>query len=266
MIDHLFISNGFSKVENNLSAQIELNSIRFQEDYINTRAAENRIYSRDQLRALPEVPKNNPHYQEWRIRIKTTKNLLNYLSLKNGISTILEIGCGNGWLSNQIAASTDYTVVGLDVNLVELNQAADAFESSRNVHFVFGNIADDIFVRESFDVVILAAAIQYFNNLPDLFKHIFPLLKKGGEIHILDSPFYRADQLPNARQRSTQYFTSIGHPEMEKHYFHHSIDALTEFNPEIIYDPWVIKNRILRKWFVTDLSPFPWIRIPGSNK
>ncbi len=262
MIDHLFISNRFSKVENNLSAQIGLDSVPFQDDYINTRAAENRIYSADQLRALPEVAHDNPHRQEWRIRTKTTKNLLNFLNRKKGITSILEIGCGNGWLSNRMATSTAYTVVGLDVNLLELKQAAEAFKSSKRVHFVFGNIADDIFVRNSFDVVILAAAIQYFKNLPDLFKHIFPLLKDRGEIHILDSPFYRADQLTEARKRSAHYFASIGHPEMERHYYHHSIDALNEFNPAIIYNPLKIKNRILRKWFVTDLSPFPWIRIP----
>jgi SAM-dependent methyltransferase len=266
VIDQLLIPNRFLKVENHLYVQIGLNSIPFQEDYINIRAAENRIYSQDQLKALPEVAKNNPHLQEWKIRRKTTKNLLNYLYPKKDITSILEIGCGNGWLSNRMAASTDCTVVGLDVNLVELKQAAKAFEASQRVHFVYGNIADDIFARNSFDVVILAAAIQYFNNLPDLFSHIFPLLRGGGEIHILDSPFYRNDQLPEARRRSSQYFASIGHWEMEKHYFHHSMDALKEFNPKVIYDPGEIKRRILRKWFVTDLSPFPWIRIPDHKK
>lgn len=266
VIDHLLIPNRFLKVENHLYTQIGLKSIPFQEDYINIRTAEKRIYGLDQLKALPKVAKTNPHHSEWRIRNKSTKKLLRYLNQKKDITSILEIGCGNGWLSNRLAISTDSTVVGLDVNLMELKQAAKAFEPSQRVHFVFGNIVDNIFARNSFDIIILAAAIQYFNNLPDLFSHIFPLLKDDGEIHILDSPFYHKDQLPEARRRSSQYFASIGHGEMEKHYFHHSIDALKEFNPKVIYNPGEIKSRILRKWFVTDLSPFPWIRIPDHKK
>lgn len=266
VIDHLLIADRFLKVENDLYVQTGLKSMPFEEYYINIRAAENRIYSEDQLRALPEVAKNNPHLHEWRIRSKTTKNLLNYLHNKKDITSILEIGCGNGWLSNRLAKSTNCTVVGLDVNLVELKQAAKAFELSQHVHFVFGNIVDDIFARNSFDVIILAAAIQYFNNLPDLFSHTFPLLKDDGEIHIVDSPFYHQDQLPEARRRSSKYFASMGHPEMAKHYFHHSMDTLREFNPTIVYDPDGIRNRVLRKWFIKDLSPFPWIRIPNQKK
>jgi hypothetical protein len=34
----------------------------------------------------------------------------------------------------------------------------------------------------------------------------------------------------------------------------------------MIYDPLLIKNKVLRKWFVTDLSPFPWIKIPDNRK
>jgi len=266
VIDHLLTPNRFLKIENDLYVQTGLKSIPFQEDYINIRAAENRIYSEDQLIALPKVAKNNPHRKEWRIRSKTTKNLLNYLHNKKGITSILEIGCGNGWLSNRLAISTNCTVVGMDVNLVELKQASKAFEASQGVHFVFGNIVDDIFARNSFDVVILAAAIQYFNNPSDLFSHIFPLLKNNGEIHIVDSPFYHQNHLPEARQRSAQYFASMGHPEMAKHYFHHSMDTLREFNPTIVYDPDGIRNRVLRKWFIKDLSPFPWFRIPNQKK
>ncbi len=264
VIDQLLNTSKVVRLEDNLHTQVGLSQIPFQKRYINMREAENRIYTLDQLRTLPDVPKTNPHHHEWKIRSRTAKNLRNYLHDKKAITSILEIGCGNGWLSNQIAATTDYTVVGLDVNQVELKQAAEAFKGTPTVHFVFGNIVDDIFVRNSFDIVILAAAIQYFENLPNLVNHIFPLLKERGEIHILDSPFYRTALLPQARKRSAQYFASIGHVEMEKHYFHHSLDELKALHIEVMYDPGAIKNRVLRKWLVKDLSPFPWIRI--SNK
>jgi len=261
VINHLLNTDKGFKVENRLYIQSGLDPIPFQENYINIRKAENRIHSIDFIRNLPEVPRDAPYYHEWRIRRKSAQNLLHYLNNKKNVGTILEVGCGNGWLTHLTAASTDYDVVGLDVNLFELKQASEAFGDSPHIHFVFGNILDGIFARNSFDVVILAASIQYFNDLHDLFGHILPLVKNSGEIHILDSPFYSASQLSEARRRSSQYFANLGHVEMEQYYFHHSLDSLKEFNFEVMYDPGTFKNRILRKWFLRELSPFPWVRV-----
>jgi len=262
VITHLLNTEKGFTFENQLYIQSGMDLIPFQENYINIRKAENRIYSIDFIRNLPEVPKGTPHYHEWRVRRKSAQNLLQYLNKKKNGATILEIGCGNGWLAHLTAASSnDYNVVGLDVNLFELKQASEAFCDSSKVQFVHGNILDDIFVRDSFDVVILAASIQYFNNLQELFEHILPLVKNTGEIHILDSPFYSAGHLSEAKKRSTQYFAKLGYTEMEKYYFHHPLDSLKEFKFDIQYDPGTVTNRVLRKWFIKDLSPFPWIRI-----
>jgi ubiquinone/menaquinone biosynthesis C-methylase UbiE len=261
VIDDLLNTNKGFRFENQLFIQSGLETIPFQENYINIRKAENRIHSIDFIRNLPEVPRGSLHYHEWRIRRKSAQDLLRYLNNRKNAGTILEVGCGNGWLTHLIAASSDYTVVGADVNLFELKQASEAFGDSPNIHFVFGNILDGIFARNSFDVVILAASIQYFNDLPALMNLILSLVKDHGEIHILDSPFYTSDQVPEARRRSSQYFAKLDHPEMEKYYFHHSLDNLKEFRFEVMYDPGTVKNRILRKWFVRDLSPFPWVRV-----
>lgn len=265
MINHLLNTNSVFNVENHLYIQQGLDPIPFEDNYINIRKAENRIHSIEFIKSLPEIPKGNQYYNEWRIRRNSSQKLLHYLKKKKNVGQILEIGCGNGWLTHLIATSSDSDAIGVDVNLFELKQAADAFGDSPRTHFVFGNIFDNIFARNSFDVVILAASIQYFNDLQKLFTQIFPLMKDNGEIHIFDSPFYTADQLPEARKRSSQYFSSVGYAEMEKYYFHHSLAMLREFNMEIMYNPFTSKNRILRKWFVKDLSPFPWIRIRNKK-
>ena len=265
MIDDLFNPKIVFDFKSQLYTQAGLEPVPFQENYISIRQAENRIHSIDFIKKLPEVPNGTPHYHEWSIRRRSSRNLLHYLNTRKNVETILEIGCGNGWLTNLVATSSDSRVVGLDVNLVELKQAAEAFGTSPRTHFVFGNILDDIFARNSFDVVLLAASIQYFNNLQELFSHILPLLKINGEVHILDSPFYTEDQIPEARKRSHQYFSKLGHAEMGAHYYHHSVDNLREFNTKILHEPGTLKNRILRKWFMKDLSPFPWI-IVRTNK
>lgn len=259
-VDHLLNAGKIFKREKGLFMQSGLDPFPFPENYIAIRKAENRIYSIDALKALPYIPKGTPHDQEWRIRSRSARRLLRYLNSKK-INSVLEIGCGNGWLSNLIATSTNLNVVGLDVNLVELEQAAEAFGETPGLHFVFGNILDDIFAKKSFDVVLFAASLQYFEDLQTLFPHVFPLLKENGEIHIIDSPFYTAAALPEARKRSSDYFASLGHLEMEKHYYHHSIEQLKGRNVDFIYSPHTLRNRVLRKWFFKDLSPFPWIRI-----
>jgi len=85
------------------------------------------------------------------------------------------------------------------------------------------------------------------------------LLSPGGEIHILDTPFYESNQIGRAKKRSADYFISIGFPEAARHYFHHGWRALAKWNYEILYDPGKAKNKLMR--FVQTDSPFPWIRL-----
>jgi len=255
-----------SQLDKNLYCQQLLKDVPFEDRYLKLREQEQRIYEKEALRNLPEVPPYSPYFQEWKIRGKSAENVASYLNTRPNVTNILEIGCGNGWLSNFLARRGDFNIVGLDVNSLELKQASQAFSASQNVQFVYGNIFDALFIGRSFDVVILAASIQYFKDVERLFNRIFELLKKDGEIHIFDSPIYQVGQVPAARSRSVAYFNSLGHPEMSNYYFHHSFDMLDKFKFEIMYDPSLLKNRILRKWFVNAMSPFPWLRIQGFER
>ena len=249
------------QMENHLYCQHAWKDGSFEEIYLKLREHECRIYEKQALRNLPDVSPDSSYFHEWKIRSKSATKVATYFQNQQKVRNILEVGCGNGWLSNFISKRGSYNVVGLDVNVEELKQASQTFIDSQNVRFVYGNLFDEIFIRESFDIAVLAASIQYFKDVNRLVYRIFELLKKDGEIHILDSPIYKVGQLQAAKKRSLAYFTSHGHPEMENHYFHHSFEMLDKFNFEIMYDPSSIQNRILRKWFVKDLSPFPWIRI-----
>lgn len=260
-IDNVLNEHVVFPLENNLYCQQALTDVPFQDIYLKLREDENRIYEKQALRNLPEVSPGSPHLHEWKIRRKSADKVASYFNTRQNVKNILEVGCGNGWLSNFLSKRGDYNVAGLDVNLAELKQAAEAFKESAGVRFVYGNLFDPIFIKRSFDAVILAASIQYFKDVDKLFNRIFELLKIGGEIHIFESPIYKPGHAAEAKRRSAAYFASIGHPEMDDHYFHHSFDLFRKLNFEIMYDPSSIKNRILRKWFEKDLSPFPWIRI-----
>jgi protein-L-isoaspartate O-methyltransferase len=43
------------------------------------------------------------HYHEWQIRKASSNRLVKYLAKKQKILEILEVGCGNGWLSAKLS-------------------------------------------------------------------------------------------------------------------------------------------------------------------
>jgi len=152
-----------------------------------------------------------------------------------------------------------HRVIGADQNLFELKQAARVFLSNPNVLFLDVDIFSAPFAPEIFDVILLASAIQYFPNLPELLNVLFQYLKPQGEIHIMDSPFYASEEIPNAMQRSGQYYASMGFPEMADQYFHHCVTDLGPFDAQWLYSPSPrsLRQRILH----TFDSPFPWLVI-----
>src|SRR5882757_2465665 len=75
-----------------------------------------------------------------------------------------------------------------------------------------------------FDCIVFAASIQYFPSLKKALYKTLSCLKPGGEIHVLDTPFYKPENLERAKRQTLAYYTSFGYPEMADYYFHHCID------------------------------------------
>src|SRR5437870_3853887 len=100
----------------------------FEAVYIEMRKKERRLLSDEQVKHLPhkttiEKSINN----EWKLRAKTFKRFSDYVS-KNSFKNILDLGCGNGWFSNKLAAiQKKGKVTGLDMNKQELEQAVRIF-------------------------------------------------------------------------------------------------------------------------------------------
>ncbi|HET6768518.1 MAG TPA: hypothetical protein VFH08_14000, partial [Chitinophagaceae bacterium] len=70
------------------------------------RKKEQRLYTDGEVRNLPQVPVTHLHFKEWLVRKRSCDRLIKYLDKKNKRLHILEIGCGNGWLSAQLAKNT----------------------------------------------------------------------------------------------------------------------------------------------------------------
>ncbi len=228
---------------------------KFEEDYIALRRKENRVYTDDEVKHLPSIENTNSHYKEWLIRAKSSNRLFKYLAKKNRALKILEVGCGNGWLSNLLSKTSNSFVVGLDVNFTELKQAAQVFKK-QNLCFIYDTISEKMLSNFNFDVVVFAASAQYFQSLKQTIEMIIPLLNTGGEVHVIDTNFYKPEDVEAARKRTEEYFLKLGFPEFATNYHHHSLNELQCFKVDKLYDPAGLKNV-----FNQQKNPFPWLRI-----
>lgn len=230
------------------------NSNEFERLYIDLRTYEKRMYSDEEVLWLPDVDEDHVHKHEWKVRKASCNRLTKYLLHKKKPLRILEVGCGNGWLSYHLSQIPLSDVVGLDVNLPELQQAARVFAATPNINFIHGDL-DDI-KDQKFDVIVFAASVQYFHSFSDIMKSALEHLTEEGEIHIIDSHFYEEKEVAYARQRSREYFSVKGFNKMGDFYFHHTLKELKEFNAEILHDPNSFISRILKR-----KSRFHWVCI-----
>lgn len=228
---------------------------KFESDYIRVREKENRILIDKEVSILPKTFAENPNKKEWELRGKSTKRFLKYLGNKNRGLSILDIGCGNGWFTNQLASVfKENKVIGLDVNSEELEQAVRLFGKGK-ISYLYGDIFKLKSFEEQFDIITLNASVQYFLDFQKLFSILKLYLKSKGEIHIIDSPFYKKEELSKAKFRTEKYYKNLGFPQMTLNYFHHEITKVKDF--EILYMPnRSIFHRILKR----NDSPFPWLR------
>lgn len=228
----------------------------FEKEYINARLKEKRIYDDKEVSSLPDVLLTHPHFNEWQVRKRSANRLIKFLKAKKKPLDILEIGCGNGWFSFQLSQIPQSSVTAQDINFTELQQAARVFNGNTKLRFVYGDVFSGVLRKRKFDVIVLAASVQYFSSLNKIIAFALDQLNTGGEIHIIDTHFYAAEEIIDARSRTAQYYRLLGFPGMENHYFHHSLNELNNFRYRLLFNPASFRNRVLGK-----KDPFPWVCI-----
>ena len=246
---------------NPLNSEIAIS--KFEDTYLKVRAKELRLYPDEIIASLPIVPKTHPHFREWMIREMTFEKFKIYLQQKNKTLHILDLGCGTGWMSNKMSEINQSVVMGIDLNWHETEQAKRIFKNNQRLTFHAGDLlAERLFLTERFDIIVLAASIQYFPDINRLVRHLFRLLNPNGEIHIVDSPFYSENKIEKAKEASRNYYRNLGCEEMTRYYHHHCWSEIEDFHFQIMNRTW--KNSFLLKIFGTKRNYFPWIVIYQS--
>ncbi len=233
----------------------------FAELYSEVRSKEGRLYPDEVVAHLPRIDRSHPHAREWAMRAGSARRLLRHIGRMETPATVLDLGCGCGWLTAAMAALPGVEAVGMDVVERELEQAARVFSGTPGLSFVQGDVMADELPISSLDAVVMAATVQYFPDLGALVRRVLELLAPGGQVHILDSPLYEASELDAARARTVEHYRGLDLPGMALCYHHHSVDELRPFGPKFLHDPDTIPNRFVGAIARGRTTPFPWVVI-----
>ena len=170
---------------------------RFREAYAEHRAAEGRGYRGADLFALPYLTTGR-FARQWAVRARSFDAFLNYVVVPAAVEArrpldILDIGAGNGWLSRQLGRQ-GHRAVALDIrdDAVDGLGAAEPFlrENGSILQRVAGSF-DALPLRDrSFDIAIFNASLHYATDLRIVLAEAAEVVRPGGALVVLDSPFY----------------------------------------------------------------------------
>ena len=120
--------------------------------------------------------------------VRQRQHTLNRLSVKRG-EQILDVGCGVGFLSYEIALQTGDSgrVSGIDQNSEMIRHANKRCENLRNTEFSEANAEDLPFPEESFDAACCTQVLLYVNDVAQVLSGIRRVLKPAGRIIIVET-------------------------------------------------------------------------------
>ena len=232
----------------------------WRDAYVRARHREGRLLPDALVAQLPIVPRDHPLLREWRARQDSCARLVRYLRIHPRLHTVLDAGCGNGWLAARMAALSDIAVVGVDVSVVELDQARRVFREVPNLTFLDQDLLSAPLPGKGADIVVLASVIQYLPYPARLVSALLDASRVTTEVHVLDSPIYESTEIPGARARTERHYTGIGVPEMAAAYNHHDWRAFDGLSMDVLYRPSGAWRRLDRHVLRRARSPFPWLR------
>ncbi len=255
-----FLNDGVktSALSNSLFVVGEQVDNAFEQAYLEIRKKENRVLSDKEVLQLPVLPRKHQHHKEWVLRLDSLNRFFKYLYKNPVKGPVLDIGCGNGWFTNILQQRTKEQVIGIDVNMEELRQASKLFRNEKLI-FCYTDILKPCFRDNQFAIITLNASVQYFHSLPVLLRKLNKLLLPGGEIHLIDTPFYKDKEVNAAKKRSAKYYSNLGHKYFANQYFARSWNELEGFQYTVKYRPSFLRKKLQK-------SPFPWVVIHSQNK
>jgi len=191
----------------------------FIEDYERIRHLEGRgSQDADYYRSLPFVDITGRWQEDWQIRSRSYKTFVEKILVPfeyhlNRPVRILDVGAGNGWLSNRLA-SRGHSLVAIDLLLNEEDGlGAWRYYTSKflPIQAEFDHIP---FLPGQFDLVVFNASFHYSTEYMATLQEGLDKLVPGGRIVILDTPVFHSAESGEkmVRQREKYFISRFGIP------------------------------------------------------
>jgi SAM-dependent methyltransferase len=186
---------------------------KFIQDYETVRRSEGRgDTNANYYRTLPFISS-----RDWQIRAKSyeafLKQVIIPLEKQANQLMILDLGAGNGWLSNRLAVrGHDVAAVDLTVNEFDGLGCYRYYENAfMPVQAEFDHLP---FEDESINIVLFNASLHYSENYEQTLREALRVLALMGKLVVLDLPVYRnpASGLGMVRERERQFTERYGFP------------------------------------------------------
>ncbi|PYS87058.1 MAG: bifunctional demethylmenaquinone methyltransferase/2-methoxy-6-polyprenyl-1,4-benzoquinol methylase UbiE [Acidobacteria bacterium] len=137
--------------------------------------------------------------KRWRRRVRN--KLSDILRDPNAI--VLDVACGTGDLTIELANDTSAKVVGTDFCRPMLEIAA---EKAVAIPFFEGDAMNLSFASDTFDAVTIAFGLRNLSNFADGLTELFRILKPGGKLVILE---FSSPTIPGFRSLFSFYFSRV---------------------------------------------------------
>lgn len=164
---------------------------RFRHDYGAHRAAEGRGHDGDDLLSLPYLA-SGPLARQWAVRARTYDAFLRTVVGPAGRRLdILDLGAGNGWLSHRLALEGHRcTAIDIRDDAVDGLGASGPFLGEADFYCLVAAFEAVPLPDQCADLAVFNAALHYATDLGATLAEAARLVRQGGTIAILDSPFY----------------------------------------------------------------------------
>ena len=168
----------------------------FAAEYARYRAEEGRGYTGTQLLQLPYLT-DGPHASQWAIRARTFDAFMAQIlrpaaARLNRPLEVLDLGAGNGWLSYRVSLEGHHAFA-LDIR----NDSVDGLGASAPFRRIEPTMQILVAPFEaiplgsaSMDIALFNASLHYATDLRAVLREALRVTRPGGQIAILDTPFY----------------------------------------------------------------------------
>lgn len=192
---------------------------QFIQEYETIRREEGRgSEDTEYYRTLPFKDKTGLHSRAWKIRAISyryfERRALVPLEKKLRRSLkIIDLGAGNGWLSNRLA-ERGHQVAAVDL----LVNTSDGLGSWKNYQSAFTPVQAEYdclpFKENQMDLAVFNASFHYSLGYEVTLREILRVLKLGSPVVILDTPVYRNPQSGNkmVNEREVEFIRRYGFP------------------------------------------------------